>query len=224
MSEQKQTVAEEKTDDQAKLDTEVKNGAQDDGDELESLLSQFDDEDEGDKSSGKPPKAKATPVEKSSPEPKQEKTGDLYGLVQNLIDRDNEREQSRIRERFDADMKETVKSVRGDVSPKLASDRFVRAWIDSLAEENPKLAKAWVKRNEEPKAFARVVAGLAKEFAKEFVNRPDPKLSEDKDLVAAAVRGASTKAPEGEAPKYSSMSDTEFASSVEKKHGFRPKV
>jgi hypothetical protein len=221
MPEQKQAVVDDKADENAARSSEAKAGAHDDGDDLEKLLSEYDEANGGEGSDDKKPE-KASP--KSSPEQKPEKTGELYDMVKSIVDRDNKRETERQQEKFDADMKETVKAVRGEIPAKMASDRLVRAWIDSYAEDNPNLAQAWVNRHKDPKRFAKVVGALGKEFAKEFNRQPDPETTQDKALVADAVRGASTKAPDGKAPEYKSMTDAEFAADTEKKFGFRPKV
>jgi hypothetical protein len=51
---------------------------------------------------------------------------------------------------------------------------------------------------------------------------PDPETTEDKALVAAAVRGASTKAPPPQKVDYSKLSDADFDTAVQQRHGFRP--
>jgi hypothetical protein len=55
-----------------------------------------------------------------------------------------------------------------------------------------------------------------------FSKLPDKAATEDRAAVTAAVRGASTKAPEGKAPSYGKMSDAEYNKDVEQKFGFRP--
>lgn len=218
MSESKQTVVDDKTDDKAKPSSEVKDDARDNGDDLEKLLAEYDgnetksieskDDDKSDKDSNNN-EQKPAPFE-------------LSAAVQALLERDRKRDREEQQRQFEVDMKETVKAVRGDLSADVASDRLVRAWIDGMAEENPRLANAWVNRKKDPKAFNRIVEGLAREFAKEFSKRPDPNVTEDRESVSAAVRGASTKTPEDKPKNYGSMSDNDFAAEVEKNYGFRP--
>lgn len=113
--------------------------------------------------------------------------------------------------RFQTDMNATIKDVRGDLPPDLYDDDFVASWIDTQAKKDPRLANAWVNRNADPKKFGQVKAALGKEFAKRYGRIPDKQATEDREAVTAAVRGSSTKAPEGKAPDYSKMTDAEFA-------------
>jgi hypothetical protein len=113
-------------------------------------------------------------------------------------------------QRFQQDMQATVKDVRGDLPSDLYDDDFVQAWIDAQATKDPRLANAWVNRSADPKKFGQVKAALGKEFAKRYGRIPDKQATEDREAVTAAVRGASTKAPEGKAPDYSRMTDSQL--------------
>jgi hypothetical protein len=60
---------------------------------------------------------------------------------------------------------------------------------------------------------------LGKSFAKKFSKMPDKQATEDRETVAAAVRGASTRAPEGKAPNFAAMSDNDFQAEKDKLFG-----
>lgn len=113
-------------------------------------------------------------------------------------------------QRFQQDMQSTVKDVRGDLPADLYDDDFVQAWIDAQATKDPRLANAWVNRSADPKKFGQVKAALGKEFAKRYGRIPDKQATEDREAVTAAVRGSSTRAPEGKAPDYSAMTDSQL--------------
>ncbi len=49
-------------------------------------------------------------------------------------------------------------------------------------------------------------------------------VNQDREAVAAAVRGASKQAPEGRAPNFNNMSDNEFRDEVKKTYGFTPGI
>jgi hypothetical protein len=219
MSESQQSVVDD-VNGKAKPSTETNVDAQGNGDDLEKLLAEFDDSDNPDPKAMKEEK----PSKPAKTEQKTETPNDLSSQVQKLLDMEEERRREEFQRQFDADMAKTVVAIRGEISDKLASDKLVRAWIEATAEENPKLTNAWVNRKKDPKAFGRIVEKLSRDFAAEFSKRPDPNATEDREVVSAAVRGASTKTPEDKAPNYASMSDQEFAADVEKKFGFRPKV
>lgn len=221
MSESKQPVAPNGADAQAAPVAETPVSARDEGgDDLDKLLAEYASSEEGSQGGDAGKKPAAKPEEK--PATKQGNDGELYGMVRDLVERERARDEERIHRQFEADMKETVKSVRGDIPADVVSDRLVRAWIDAAAEEDPRLAKAWVNRKKDPAAFTRIVGQLGKNFAKEFSKRPDPAVTEDRAIVANAVRNASGKAPEERPPAWSGMSDNDFAANVEKQFGFRP--
>lgn len=196
------------TDAQAKPGAEVDSARTEP--DLDTLLKQFDTETQ-------PPKG-STETEPATTKPG---TGTDHPKtdprVEALIQREHKRE-------FQADMDRTVKSVQGEIALPFVTPKFVESWIDAEAREDPRLAKAWRDRADNPKQFDQVVQALGKKFAKQFTGLPDANATEDRNLVAAAVRGASTKAPEGKAPDYSKMSNNAFAKDVEEKYGFNPNV
>lgn len=217
----KQTVVDSTDEKAAKPATEVKDGAQGE-DDLDTLLSQFDKKDGEGADAGSKPQPKA-PVPAAKPAQKDDaSSSELHTMVQSLVQREEERRQAEVKRQYEADMTETVKSVRGSVSG--ISDRLVRAWIEGMAEENPKLTNAWIARKDNPQAFNRVVEKLSRDFKKEFEKRPDANVTEDREAVAAAVRGASTETPKAKDPEYKSMSDAQFAEDTYKKFGFRPQI
>lgn len=121
-------------------------------------------------------------------------------------------------ERFQKDMDETIKKVRGDLPEELFDGPLVQAWIDSQATKDPRLAQAWANRNADPKKFGQVVTELGKRFSK-YGKLPDKQATEDREAVTAAVRGASTRAPEGKAPNYAGMTNADFAAEKDRAFG-----
>lgn len=120
---------------------------------------------------------------------------------------------------FRLDMEKTIKNVRGDLDAEYFDDSFVESWIDGQARKDPRLATAWTNRHSQPKQFEKVVGQLGREFAKKYGKLPDKAATEDREAVTHAVRGASQRAPEGQAPNFSSMSHNEFAAAKAKMFG-----
>lgn len=191
----------------AKPDAAV-DSARNDGDELDKLLAEFDDS---------KPKA---PPEPAKPEPKAGEADDLKAAKDEVLSARDEIRQ----ERFKKDMGETIAEVRGDLPTDYFDDHFVQAYIDSRAAADPRLSKAWVERHSNPQAFKRVKGALAREFASKYGKLPDKQATEDREAVTAAVRGASTRAPEGKAPDYAGMSNAEFREAHKKDYGYYPPV
>jgi len=121
-------------------------------------------------------------------------------------------------QRFQKDMDDTIKKVRGDLPEELFDGPLVQAWINARAEKDERLANAWANRHADPKKFEQVVGALGKQFSK-YGKLPDKNATEDREAVSAAVRGASHQAPGGKAPDFSRMTDAEFAAEKEKAFG-----
>lgn len=173
-------------------------------DDLDTLLAEFD-------------KGETKPSPTAKPEPQDEGT-----INQQVLDEVRLLRGEREQEKFRTDMDKTLKSVRGDLDAEFFDDKFVEAWIDAQARADTRLSQAWLNRNSNPKQFQRVVEALGKQFAKNYSKLPDRQATEDRAAVTAAVRGASGKAPEGKAPDYKGMSDTEYRQAVRKDYGFNP--
>ena len=175
-------------------------------DDLDKLLSEFSAADE----------ARSKPV---TPEP-DVKADDLNALAaeaKTVLTTLNERQ-------FRTDMDATIKAVRGELAADVFDDDVVEAWIETQAKRDKRLPTAWAGRHQNPKGFQKVVDGLSREFAKRYGKLPDKAATDDREAVAAAVRGASNKAPESKAPDLASMSDAEFREHTRKSYGFTPSL
>lgn len=118
-------------------------------------------------------------------------------------------------ERETKDFAGAIKEVKGDLD---VPDFAVRGWLSEIAEQNPKINEIWNNRQNDPKAAKKLLASLKNDFLKQGskIKGVDPQATADREAVAAAVRGTSTKAPEPAAPKYGDMSDAEFNALVQK--------
>lgn len=172
-------------------------------DDLDSLLAQFDE-------------SAPKPSEPAKPEPRAAAADDDAAVAANEVfkARDEIRQ-----DRFKRDMNDTIGKVRGDLPSDFYDDTFMRAWIDARAEGDPRLGTAWAQRHDNPAKFKQVVGALGKEFAKKYGKLPDRQATEDREAVTAAVRGASTRAPEGKAPDYSKLTPAEFQAEKDRMFG-----
>lgn len=181
--------------------------ARTDGSDLDSLLKVYDDQTAAPAAAATPP---ATP-----PQPAAAPTSADVVEIRQFRDQI-------AREKFSRDMQNTVKDVRGDLPADIFDDKFVQAWIDARAADDPRLAKAWVERDANPSQFKRVVSALGKELSTKYGKLPDRNVTEDREAVTAAMRGASNRAPETPPASYAGKSDAEFREDVRKKYGFNP--
>lgn len=110
------------------------------------------------------------------------------------------------------DVDNVIKSVKGELDIPLYA---VRGWIDQKADEDPRIKQMFEQRNVNPEPFKRLLGQMQKQFRKEAAavakGSIDPNATEDRAAVTAAMRGASTKAPDDKAPDVGRMTDQEFA-------------
>ncbi len=161
---------------------------------------------------------------KNAPQSEQERS-----LAQRLEALENERAKER-QAALDAADSEAVFGQAAELIDEIAPHiprEFVETWFSNQVQIDPDLLHAWQTRYDgeaEMRTFHRKVNSALKRFGKYLRSLPDPATTEDRALVAAAVRGSGGPPPPPPAPKYSSMSDAEYASYVEKHYGFRPKL
>ena len=170
-------------------------GAQDEGDDLGKLLTEFDE--------GVAPQV---PEQKADHKPA-DTAEDVDAKIEAAMARLRAQEQSA------SDFNAVVKAVKADDLAGL-SDTLVRGWIEERARSDDRLIAAWNGRSKNPAAWNAVVNSLGKEFRKELgaVGKVDDDQTQTIESVTAAVRGSSTKAPDYEKPPdFGSMSDAEIA-------------
>lgn len=120
--------------------------------------------------------------------------------------------------KFEREIEPVLKNIRGEIPQDVLSDREFLALIDDRAKHDPRIQNAYWNRASNPSVWAKIEKGLNAEYSKKFQPRVDAAATEDRNAVAAAVRGTSTKASEEKQPDYGSMSQAEFARELAK-HG-----
>lgn len=117
-----------------------------------------------------------------------------------------------------------AQSVRADIDAAVATakrneglrhlpDEMVREMLEGSAASDKRLRSAWLMRHDRPEAWTRLVEGWAAKKADAFKSLPDPGLSQDREALAAAVRGqgATQLQPQAKTPQeVHAMSDQEF--------------
>lgn len=170
------------------VDASEAKGAQDET--LEELLSEWD---EG---------AKV----KSEPEPGKLQPNELKEFMADFRKDRQERQQ----EQTNRAIAEAVSTIKKDMETDIPDD-VLRWMLSGRAGEDARLRAAWMGRDRNPDAFQKVLKGIARDFSASLAQKADEKLSEDREAVAAAVRGASTRASTSvEVPDFTGKSDQEF--------------
>lgn len=178
-----------------------------DGESVDALLDQFD--------------ASVKTVEPAKPQPKPEQKLVPAEAAKAPIDPDIAEIRGYITRQ---DINKAIGVVRGSLDPDKYDDALVEGYLNALATKDPRLAAAWQNRHNQPQAFQKILAAVGREFQKKHGTMPDRQATEDREAVTAAVRGASTKAPEGKAPDFSRMSTSEFREAHYKEYGYYPSV
>jgi hypothetical protein len=119
---------------------------------------------------------------------------------------------------YERDLNATVANVRGDLDVK---EGVVRAWLDAQVREDGVLKQSWLGRADDPQMWKAAERVLIKTFHQEFSRQPDPNLTADMAMVAAAIRGASAPAQTESAPNYSRLSNPEMRDEM-RKLGIQP--
>ena len=172
------------------------NGA---GDDLDSLLSQYET---ATQTAPSPPQTAAVPPELKALADKVQYLEGQLGQVSKVS--------------YKADMDSAIKNIRGELDPEVFDNSLVEAWLDSEARRDERLQRAWLEREAKPKAWEKIQGELGKNFSRKFSKMPDRQVTEDRDAVTAAVRGASNKAPSEQAPNYASMDNAELRAEMRK--------
>jgi hypothetical protein len=188
---------------QAKPVADATDSARKDVDDLDSLLAEFD---QGTKK----------PDTVSSPDPKPTLPDALAQDVQALKSQAQEWAQ----EKNKRAIAETVDDIRGDVPKEVFDDEMVEAWLDAQARRDPRLAQAWLQREQNSQKWGKVKAELGRQLAKKAGSLPDRNATDDREAVAAAVRGASAKAAAEPAPNFGAMTDAELRKYNREHFGF----
>jgi hypothetical protein len=122
---------------------------------------------------------------------------------------------------YERDLSATVANVRGDLDKNVFPDKIVRAWLDAEVREDEVLKNVWLNRAQDPRMWQAAERNLIKQFHQEAARRVDPQVTEDRAMVAAAIRGASAPAQTEPPPNYSRLSNHEMRDEM-RKLGIQP--
>ena len=109
---------------------------------------------------------------------------------------------------FETALQDAASVVKGESS---MPDEIAEGLVHSIGRRDPKLQKAWDNRGANPQAWGAAKKVIAERASKVMETWPDKAVSETVSAVESAVRSASTKTPQEEAPPdFASMSDHEM--------------
>lgn len=110
---------------------------------------------------------------------------------------------------------------------KILPENYAEIWFRNQLSIDPVFLKTMNNRYTDETSTHRaehLAKKMIKQLYEEVRSLPDQGATEDRELVASAVRGTSAKAPPSPPPNYGNMSDGEFKADVNKNFGFDPGI
>ena len=107
--------------------------------------------------------------------------------------------------------RQVVDKIVNDIKGEIVIDNdLVEGWLIKQANKDRRLDQAFNERDTNPQKWSAVETELKKKFHKVASQMIDKEATDDRNAVAAAVKGASTKVPADPPPDFSTMSAAEF--------------
>jgi hypothetical protein len=112
---------------------------------------------------------------------------------------------------YERDLTATVANVRGSLDKNQIRDAHVQAWLDTQVRQDETLKNTWLNRAQDPRMWQAAERNLKAQFHKEFSRQVfDTEATEDRALVASAIRGAAGPAQVEPSRDYARMSNKDF--------------
>lgn len=143
--------------------------------DLEALLSEYEQETQVEQ--------QAQPSEPQTPDP--DRLNQVYSYVE------QQQRQAMERETNEA-IANSVKTIKDGMEMHLP-DNVIEGYLEQMARKDSRIANAFLQRDKNPQGWNNVLKGVQRAIVNDFNSLPDPKVNEDRQAVAAAVRSASTK-------------------------------
>ncbi|MGI9626724.1 MAG: hypothetical protein ACR2QM_07805, partial [Longimicrobiales bacterium] len=112
-----------------------------------------------------------------------------------------EQKTEKFNQQFRADMDNAVKVLQEAIPEeqrKLFTPDVLEGHLYQQAETRQDVKEAFLQRGNNPQAWTKIQAELAKEFSKRFEDMPDPGINEDREAVMAAAKTQPGKTTEEE--------------------------
>jgi len=145
------------------------------------------------------PKQDEAPPEVNIPDPSYDPDG-FKAAMKGLTTNDWEVKQTlnRISEQLDgvqkerqrtveeADISDTVAKIQESVPALAGKDRVVKGYLGAMAQEDPRIARVWENRKQNPGAWNKTLNAISKQVAKDFEFSADPQLTENTRAAKAS--------------------------------------
>ena len=183
--------------------------------DLDALLSRYSED------TSTPANQPAPTPTKPAQQPKADEPA-LMDRVNRLVERQEADDRARQVQDHTVAIESAAKAIKGDLPDSAATLKQARAWMKDEADNDPRIQRAYKNRGADPQGWQKVLDAMHRQFVKE-TKRPDAAVTEDREAVTAAVRGAQTSPPPSKEPDMKSMSDAELRKFNQDKYGYSPK-
>lgn len=157
--------------------------------ELDSLLQEYSDTGETEKT---------TTTQESNESSK----------VDKLISMFEQERSDNARVAADKELNSTVKSIKGDLG---VDEKFIKAYLNMKAEDDPRLAQAYLNKEKNPANWAKIERSLQGDLQKFVGGQPDKDLTDTREAVASSVLNSKSTSPNSnDKVDFSKMNDIDF--------------
>lgn len=175
----------------------------DQGVDLESLLSEYDEDTSSSESGNN---------SQDSGDNSQDNQVDNNQISEILDYVRTKRQQDQAQETEQAVTK-AVETIKGNETLASQPDWVIEGALHAQANKDPRIQRAFQNRQKDPEGWNKVLRGVGDKLAADMKEKPDEKLTEDRDAARAAVSGQKSSESNDAKPdpkELNSLSDEEF--------------
>lgn len=119
---------------------------------------------------------------------------ELYHWAQQ---QNEQRELEKHNQQFERDLNDSIsyltQTLKESIEHANLPEKWIRGWFEQEAQADPRLKFAWEHRHENPNGYQSALRRASRELVKEAKEMPDPDATADRELVASAVKAASSR-------------------------------
>lgn len=169
------------------LDKELDSAIESVIDDSETALSEYDNAKQADSQD---------PNEQSGDAGADQRVDELYQWAQQ---QNQQHELEKHNQQFERDLSDSISflthSLKENIEHANLPEKWIRGWFEQEAQADPRLKFAWDHRYENPDGYQAALRRASRELVKEAKEMPDPDATSDRELVASAVKAASSTHP-----------------------------
>jgi hypothetical protein len=122
----------------------------------------------------------------------------------------NGMEQRTQRQVEEEDISATVEKIQEEIPILKGKDRVVKGYLGAVANEDPRIARVWENRKQNPAAWDKTLSVITKQISRDFDFVADPQLAENVRAAKASRDQMATTRADSPDEKWSKASPGEF--------------